>query len=144
MRRNRLRAARALQHEQLRQDRDALEPDAEGPQHFRRDVLVGEEDGEDGGAAEEVLDFEGVLVGVVGGLVVVEHQPDDVGLGGDEDDFEGGVPEGVGGVCPEEICGGSVVVSWWITCGRRFVAPWVGCLERNGDVPTYRVAYTIM
>ena len=112
MRRNRLRAARALQHEQLRQDRDALEPDAEGPQHFRRDVLVGEEDGEDGGAAEEVLDFEGVLVGVVGGLVVVEHQPDDVGLGGDEDDLEGGVPEGVGGVCPEEIWGAGVVSCW--------------------------------
>ena len=47
--------------------------------------------------------LESVLVWVVGGLVVVEHQPDDVGLGGNEDDLEGGVPEGVGGVCPEEI-----------------------------------------
>jgi hypothetical protein len=122
MRGNRLRATGALQHEQLRQDRNALEPDAEGPEHFRRSVPVGEQDGEDGGAAEEVLDFEGVLVGVVGGLVVVEHQPDDVGLGGDEDDLEGGIPEGVGGVCPEEIWRARVV-SLWVTCGRRFVAP---------------------
>jgi hypothetical protein len=122
MRGNGLRATGALQHEQLRQDRNAFEPDAEGPEHFRRSVPVGEQDGEDGGAAEEVLDFEGVLVGVVGGLVVVEHQPDDVGLGGDEDDLEGGVPEGVGGVCPEEIWRARVV-SLWVTCGRRFVAP---------------------
>ena len=135
MRSNRLRATRALQHEQLRQDRNALKPDAKRPQHFRRDVLVREQDGEDGGAAEEVFDLEGVLVGVVGGLVVVEHQPDDVGLGGDEDDLEGGVPEGVGGVCPEEV---------W----RVFV---VSCCAVGGwlvvdgvDVPTYRVAYTIM
>ena len=141
MRSNRLRATRALQHEQLRQDRNALKPDAKRPQHFRRDVLVREQDSEDGGAAEEVFDFESVLVGVVGGLVVVEHQPDDVGLGGDEDDLEGGVPEGVGGVCPEEI--------WRV---RLSV---VGSLVRRGllrrvlvvrgiDVPTYRVAYTIM
>jgi hypothetical protein len=129
MRSNRLRAAGALQHKQLRQDRYALEPDAERPEHFRRGVLVREQDGEDGGAAEEVLDFESVLVGVVGGLVVVEHQPDDVGLGGDEDDFEGGVPEGVGGVCPEEIWGAGWLVVWGfflVDAGlQEVVAPWV-------------------
>lgn len=96
-------AACALQHEQLGQDRNALEPDAEGPEHLRRNVLGREDDRNDGGASEEVLDFEGVLVGIVGGLVLVEHHPDDVGLGADEDDLEGGVPEGVSGVCPEEI-----------------------------------------
>ena len=145
MRGDGLRAAGALQHEQLGQDRNTLEPDAEGPEHFRGNVLVREQDGEDGGAAEEVFDLESVLVGVVGGLVVVEHQPDNVGLGGDEDDLEGGVPEGVGGVCPEEIWGAGVVSYWGFFCGRRLkegVAPWV--VVCGMDVPTYRVAYTIM
>lgn len=100
---DRLRAAGALKHEQLRQDRDALEPDAEGPQHLARVVLVGEQDAEHGRAAKQVLDAEGVLVRVVRGLVVVEHQVDDVGLRADEDNLEGRVPEGGGGVCPEEI-----------------------------------------
>ena len=97
---DRLSAAGALQHKQLGQDRNALEPDAERPEHFRGNVLVREQDGKHRGAAKEVFDFEGVLVRVVRGLVVVKHQVDDVGLGGDEDDLEGGVPEGVGGVCP--------------------------------------------
>lgn len=103
MRGNGLCAAGALQHEQLRQDRNTLEPDAERPEHLRRDVLGREDDCNDSGASEEVLDLEGVLVGIVCGLVLVEHHPDDVGLGADEDDLEGGVPERVGGVCPKEI-----------------------------------------
>lgn len=110
MRGNRLRAAGTLQHKQLGQDGDALEPDAESPEDFGGSVVGGEEDCEDRGATDQVLDAEGVLVGVVGGLVVVEHEVDDVGLGGDEDDFEGCVPERGGGVCPEEVCGWLLVV----------------------------------
>jgi hypothetical protein len=61
----------------------------------------------------------------VGGLVVVEHQVDDVGLRGDEDDLESGVPEGVGGVCPEEIWRVAVV-----SCGDPCVC--VKVLRRVG------------
>jgi hypothetical protein len=97
---DRLCATGALQHKQLGQNRNALEPDAECPKHFRGNVLVGEHDGEHCGASQEVFDLEGILIRVVCGLVVVEHQVDDVGLGGDEDDLKSSVPEGVGGVCP--------------------------------------------
>ena len=37
------------------------------------------------------------------GLVVDEHEVDDVGLRGDEDDLEEGVPEVLGRVGPEEV-----------------------------------------
>ncbi len=105
MRRDSIGLAGALQHEELREDGDGFEPDRKGPQHLGELVAVGEEDGEDGAAAEEVLDFEGVNVGVVRGLVVVEHEEDDVGLGGEEEDLEGGVPDGAGGEGPEDVYG---------------------------------------
>ena len=66
-------------------------------------VFVGEEDGEDGGAAEKVFDFEGVDVGVVGWFVVVEHEVEGVGLRGEEEQFEDGVVEGAGGKGPEDV-----------------------------------------
>lgn len=110
MSRNRLGATGALQHEELGQDGDALEPDAEGPEHLAGRVLVGEQDSQHGGAAQQVLDAEGVLVRVVRGLVVVEHQVDDVGLRAGEEDLEGRVPERVRGVCPEEVWVGSLLV----------------------------------
>ena len=104
MRRNRLRLARPLQHKQLRQDRHALQPDTEGPQDLGDRVLVGEEDGHDGGEGEEVLHLEGVVVRVVRGLVVVEHEVDDVDGRADEEDLEGCVVEGGGQVeGPEEV-----------------------------------------
>jgi len=101
--RDRLCATGALQHEELRQNRNTLQPDAERPEHLGGGVLVGEHNGKHAGSAEEVFDAESVLVRVVGGLVIVEHQVDDVGLGSDEDDFEGGVPERKSRVGPQEI-----------------------------------------
>lgn len=103
MHRDRLGLAGPLQHEQLRQDRHALEPDAERPQDLGRRVGVGEDEGEEEGAREQVVDFEGVEVGVVGGLVVVQHQVDCVGGRRDEDEFQQSVPEGFCGVGPEEV-----------------------------------------
>ncbi len=108
MRRDGIGLAGTLQHEELGEDGDGFEPDGEGPQHLGELVAVGEEDGEDGAAAEEVLDFKGVNVGVVRGLVVVEHEEDDVGLRGEEEDLEGGVPDGAGGEGPENVYGGRV------------------------------------
>lgn len=105
VRRDGIGLAGTLQHKKLGEDGDGLEPDGEGPQHLGELVAVGEEDGEDGAAAEEVLDFEGVNVGVVRGLVVVEHEEDDVGLRGEEEDLEGGVPDGAGGEGPENVYG---------------------------------------
>jgi len=95
--------AGTLQHEELGQDGDRFKPDGKGPQHLGELVAVGEEDREDGAAAEQVLDLEGVDVGVVRGFVVVEHEEDDVGLGGEEKDLEGGVPDGAGGEGPENV-----------------------------------------
>ena len=105
MRSNRLRTPRPLQHKQLRQDRHALQPNAKRPQDLWDGVFVGEDDSQDRGAAEQILDAEGVLVRVVGGFVLVEHEVDNVGLGADEDELEDGIVEGFGWVGPEEVCG---------------------------------------
>lgn len=93
--------AGALEHEELGQDGDGLEPDGKGPENLQGGVLGGEEDGEDGGAGEEVLDAKGVGVGIVGGLVGVGHEVDDVALGANEEDLEDEVVDAVG---VEEIC----------------------------------------
>ena len=100
MRSNGLRFTGPLQHKQLRQDGDALKPDAEGPGDFEEGVLHGEEDGQDEGEAEEEFNAEGVEVGVVGRLVGARHQVDNVALRGDEEDFK---DEVVGGSGPGEV-----------------------------------------
>lgn len=43
-------------------------------------------------------------------LVIVEHEVDDVDLRANEGDLEGGVPEGIGWVRPEEVCRASSVL----------------------------------
>ena len=54
-------------------------------------------------SSHQVLHFERILVGVVGGLVVVEHEVDDVELTTGENNLEGRVPDASGGVRPEEV-----------------------------------------
>lgn len=86
----------------MRQDGDGFQPDGEGPEDFARCVLVGQGDGQEEGAPEQVLDAEGVEVRVVGGLVAGCHEVDCVGGGGEEEELEDGV------VCavregPEEV-----------------------------------------
>lgn len=93
--------ASALQHKQLREDGHRLEPDGKGPHDLGGRVIVGEGDGEDGGTAKEVLHSEGIDVDIVGGLVGVGHEVDDVALGADEEDLEDEVVDAVG---REEIC----------------------------------------
>lgn len=58
--RYRLRLARALQHEQLREYSDAFEEDGECPEDLDEVEFVVEEEGEEEGWAEEELDPEGV------------------------------------------------------------------------------------
>lgn len=94
---------RPLQHEQLRQDGDTLQPERKGPEHLGDGPFVGEQDGEDGGAAREVRHAESVQVRVVRGFVVIQHHPEGVRGRREEDDFENGVPCTVG-KCPKEIC----------------------------------------
>ena len=67
MRSNRLRATRALQHEQLRKDSHCLEPDRKRPQHFGEGELVVEDERQDKAWSEQVFDAEGVDRGVVCG-----------------------------------------------------------------------------
>lgn len=74
MRRNRLRLARPTQHEQLRQDRHALEPDGEGPEDLVRGEGVVEDEGEEGDGGKEVGEFEGVEGGVLGWPVEREKE----------------------------------------------------------------------
>lgn len=120
---NRLGLAGALEHEQLREDGDRLEPDAEGPEDLRQGVLVGPDQGEGCGGAKEVLDFEGVDVGVVGGFVGVCHEVEDVALAGDEEDLEEDVVEAVG---LEEVWG-------------RVSRQCMGVVPGVEDIPRYRV-----
>ena len=42
--------------------------------------------------SQEVLNFKGINVRIMGRLVVVEHQVNDVGLGCEEQYLEGGIP----------------------------------------------------
>ena len=100
MRRDGLRLPRALQHKQLRQDRHALQPDGKGPEDLPEAVFVRQQDGEDARAREEVLHAEGVEGRVVGWLVGVGHEVEDVALGAEEEDLEDGV---VDGLCGEEV-----------------------------------------
>lgn len=97
---NRLGFASALEHEKLRENGDGFEPDGEGPKDLGQRVLVREQDGENGSTGEQKLDFEGVDVGIVGWLVGVRHEVDDVSLRTDEHDLENQV---IQAVCREKI-----------------------------------------
>lgn len=94
--------AGSLQHEELRENGDGLQPDGEGPEDFADSILLGEQDGENGGSTEEVVDLEGIDVGIGGGLVSVGHEVDDVALGANEHDLEEEVVEARGN---EDVCG---------------------------------------
>lgn len=49
-----------------------------------------EKDREDRADSQKVLNLEGVNVRVVGGLVIVQHEVDNVAGGADEEELEGG------------------------------------------------------
>jgi len=88
--------AGALEHEELRKNSYRLEPDGEGPQNLGDGVVIGEDDGEDSSSSEEVLYSEGVDIGIVGRLVGVGHEVDDVTLGAKEHDLEDEVVDAIG------------------------------------------------
>ena len=143
MRSDSLVLARQMQHEQLRQYRHALQPDAKRPQHLSQLVAIGKEDPEHPRGGEQVLHLEGVDVGVVGRAVVGQHEVEGVGLGGEEEEFEGRVVEGAGCEGPEDVWakGGPVSDDWG---GSQFVCTFgedfaVG-KNGQGDVPKYLVA----
>lgn len=62
--------AGALEHEELGQDGNGLEPDAEGPEDLIGRVLVWKQDGHCSGAADQILDAEGIEAWVMRGLVL--------------------------------------------------------------------------
>lgn len=99
----------SLQHEELRQNGHAFQPDRERPQDLGDGPFVGEQDGEHGGTARQVGNAEGVEVGIVRGLVIVQHHVERIGGGCEEDDLEDGVPRAVG-ECPKQICRWSLEV----------------------------------
>jgi hypothetical protein len=104
-----LRFSRPLQHEQLGKDCNALQPDGEGPQDLSRKlaltrfmlkfessiylyqgILFWKEYCQQYTPAQEILYFEGVLVRVMGGLVIVKHEVDSVGSRADEQNLHAG------------------------------------------------------
>lgn len=52
-------------------------------------VVVREEKGQDSADSKEVLDLECIDIWVMGGLVVVQHEIDDVARGSNEEELEG-------------------------------------------------------
>ena len=106
--------AGSLQHEELRKNGNGFEPDRKGPEdlpqrlaayffcaggtnaHLGEAVFVREQYRQHSASADEILHLEGIEVGVVGGLVVVEHQVDGVRGSADKDDLEDGVVERLG------------------------------------------------
>lgn len=121
MRCNRFCFTGPLQHEELGQDSDRLEPDGECPHdlhnslasyralrfvatHFRQCVLVREQHRQYCAEGQQVLYFECVKVRVVGRLEVVEHEVYGIRGCADEDDLEDGVVQRMGVVeGPEKV-----------------------------------------
>jgi hypothetical protein len=86
----------SLKHKELGKNGHRLEPDGKGPQNLGKGIVVGEDDSKDSGSSKEVLDAEGVDIGIVGRLVGVGHEVDDVTLRAKEEDFEDEVVDAVG------------------------------------------------
>lgn len=65
-------------------------------------IVVGKENGQDCADTQEVLDLEGVEIGIMCRLEIVEHEVDDVTRGTDEEKLEG---REIQRICesPEEI-----------------------------------------
>lgn len=61
-----------------------------------------EEKGQDGTDSKKVLDLERIDIGVMGGLVVVQHEIYNVARGSNEEELEGGEVERLG-ESPEEV-----------------------------------------
>lgn len=72
--------------------------------HLRKLVFVGEQDAQNSTSCDQVLDSEGIEIGIVGRFVVVEHQVDDVGGGSNKDELEGSVPQASERVGPKKVC----------------------------------------
>lgn len=105
MGRDRLRLAGPLQHEQLWQDCNRLQPYRKSPQYLRNRVLVWKEYCKYCATTQKVAYFKRVEIGVVRRFVVVQHEVECIRGRGEEDDLEHSVPGRVG-ERPEEICQG--------------------------------------
>lgn len=57
---------------------------------------MGEQQCQNHADPKQVLDLEGIDIGVMSGLVVVEHEVDDVGGRADEQQLEGGQVQRIG------------------------------------------------
>ena len=80
-----------LQEEQLREDGDGLQVDREGPDHLKkRPVVLIDQNTEHRTWRQQVLDGEGVSLGVVAGLLrgAKAQHVNDGERGADEADFE--------------------------------------------------------
>jgi len=73
------------------------------PTYLRWRISVWKQQPQYRSPAHQIFHLESILIGIVRGLVVVEHEVDDVGLRRDEDDLKDGVPDVFGRVRPEQI-----------------------------------------
>jgi hypothetical protein len=97
--------------------------------YLRKLVFVGKYDAQNGTSCDQILNSEGIEVGVVGGLVIVEHQVDDICGCSNEDELESSVPQAPEGVCPKKVCERGLSMRY------AYLLQWTG-------VPRYRVTYT--
>lgn len=65
MRRNGFRLARTLEHEELRENSNRLQPDRERPKDLGDREFIVEDEGEDDARSKKVFDAEGIDRGVV-------------------------------------------------------------------------------
>lgn len=72
---------------------------------YLRELVYGRQHySQHGRTSQQVFDFECILIRVVGGLEIDEHEVYDVGLAGNEDNLEDCVPKAFRRIGPEEIC----------------------------------------
>lgn len=71
-------------------------------------VIVGEQQCQDHADSKQVLDLEGIDIGIMSRLVVVEHEVDDVGGRADEKQLECGQVKRIG-EGPEQIYGKKMI-----------------------------------
>lgn len=75
-------------------------------------VAIGKQHGEHRTPTQQVLHLERVDIGIVGGLVVIEHEIDRVRLGGEEEQLEGCIVSGSGSEGPEDIFNRQISLSF--------------------------------
>lgn len=104
----------SLKHEKLRQDSHRFKPDGKGPENLGECVFVRDKNGKDGSTRKEVLHAKRVDIGIVGRLVRIGHEVNNVALRANKCDFEDKIVPAVGReyVCVAIVSAGARASRW--------------------------------